>query len=174
MANELSLMVADFHYRRRCSKYSLGLLLLLAAIVCEVRPSPLLSACNGSHASAHHGAARPSPLLSACNGSHASAHHGASPPLSSPSQARGKPAKDHQRSPPPTSEHARAPYGAVCGGADDSPGAELGAELRGLGAVLGASSGGMRAREGARDGASPEPKDDDHDGAGEEQPLVRP
>eukprot|EP00900_Chrysochromulina_parva_P001306 jgi/Chrpa1/11176/Chrysochromulina_OHIO_Genome00016319-RA len=96
-----------------CSKYSLGLLLLLAAIVCE---------------------------------------------------ARGKPAKDHQRSPPPTSEHARAPYGAVCGGADDSPGAELGAELRGLGAVLGASSGGRRAREGARDVASPEPKDDDHDG----------
>ena len=97
---------------------------------------------------------------------------GASPLL--PSQARGKPAKDHQRSPPPTSEHARAPYGAVCGSADDSPGAELGAELRGLGAELGASSGGMRAREGARDVASPEPKDDDHDGAGEEQPLVRP
>jgi len=41
MANELSLMVADFHYRRRCSKYSLGLLLLLAAIVCEVRGTPL-------------------------------------------------------------------------------------------------------------------------------------
>ena len=58
----------------------------------------------------------------------------------------------------------------MCGGADDSPGAELGAELRGLGV----SSGGMRARENARDDASPEPKDDDHDGAGEEQPLVRP
>ena len=137
------------------------------AIVCEGLATALPSACDGAPLRSRR---LSPPLVTARDPSHASDHYGAYSPLSSPSQARGKPAKDHQRSPPPTSEHARAPYGAMCGGADDSPGAELGAELRGLGV----SSGGMRARENARDDASPEPKDDDHDGAGEEQPLVRP